>query len=346
MMNREFMMLAQNYDPKKHDVRNWYVSEKLDGFRCLWDGGISRGLQKSQVPFANCAKDERYREVQYATGLWSRYGNVIQAPEWFLDQLPIHPLDGELFAGRGRWQELSTIVKRLTPDDIAWRKIKFHVFDIPSHIALFQSGRINNTNFQKEFDQNDLMAWAGSQAKLHIWYWDLKRVVEKLEKLDGGVIVPVEQRIVGSIDDHLIEVLHQGGEGLVLRDPRSYWEPKRSRTMLKVKLENDAEATVIGYTWGRETDKGSKLLGKMGALVCSFRGLMFELSGFTDDERIMTPLEGVIDPNEGYNFPGQRTSNRWTNLSFPLGSKVTFKYRELSDGGIPKEARFWRRFVR
>jgi DNA ligase-1 len=262
-----------------------------------------------------------------------------------LDQLPPHPLDGELFAGRGKWQELSTIVKRLTPDDVAWGKVKYHVFDIPSYFALFQSGLINNPNFKKEFDQETLLTWAKFKTKAQMWYWNLKETFRRLDGLSNEVIVPVEQRPIESVDDYLTDVLHQGGEGLVLRDPRSYWEPKRSRTMLKVKLENDAEATVIGYTWGRQTDKGSKLLGRMGALVCSFRGLMFELSGFTDDERIMTPLEGA-DPDEGYNFPGQRTSNRWTNLSFPLGSTVTFKYRELSDGGIPKEARFWRRDVR
>jgi hypothetical protein len=28
---------------------------------------------------------------------------------------------------------------------------------------------------------------------------------------------------------------------------------------------------------------------------------------------------------------------------FKVGDVVTFKYRELSDDGIPKEARYWRR---
>ena len=29
--------------------------------------------------------------------------------------------------------------------------------------------------------------------------------------------------------------------------------------------------------------------------------------------------------------------------SFKVGQTVTFKYRELTDDGIPKEARYWRR---
>ena len=32
------VMLAQNYDPAKHDPTGWLMSEKLDGVRCYWDG--------------------------------------------------------------------------------------------------------------------------------------------------------------------------------------------------------------------------------------------------------------------------------------------------------------------
>ena len=32
------VMLAHNYDPEKHDVTGWLMSEKLDGVRCYWNG--------------------------------------------------------------------------------------------------------------------------------------------------------------------------------------------------------------------------------------------------------------------------------------------------------------------
>lgn len=31
-------MLASVYEPEKHDPTGWYMSEKLDGVRCIWDG--------------------------------------------------------------------------------------------------------------------------------------------------------------------------------------------------------------------------------------------------------------------------------------------------------------------
>ena len=75
------------------------------------------------------------------------------------------------------------------------------------------------------------------------------------------------------------------GEGLIIRAPNSLWIPERCHSLVKVKKLHDDEATVTGYTTGRETDKGSKLLGMMGALVVDFYGHRLELSGFTDAER-------------------------------------------------------------
>ena len=41
--------------------------------------------------------------------------------------------------------------------------------------------------------------------------------------------------------------------------------------------------------------------------------------------------------------PGQDMPAFFQGKSFKKGQTVTFKYRELTDDGIPKEARYWRR---
>ena len=41
--------------------------------------------------------------------------------------------------------------------------------------------------------------------------------------------------------------------------------------------------------------------------------------------------------------PGQDMPSFFQGKCFKVGQTVTFKYRELSDDGIPKEARYWRR---
>lgn len=88
---------------KGQDPTGWFMSEKLNGFRAIWNG--------------------------YA--LVSRTGKPFNAPDWFTEQLPLGtPLDGELWAGYGvSLAELQSRVRGSNPAD--WQGIKFHVFDIP-----------------------------------------------------------------------------------------------------------------------------------------------------------------------------------------------------------------------
>ena len=120
-LRREFLQLADHYDPHKHDVAGWFVSEKLDGTRCFWDGGITRGLPTEQVPWASIIDpktgQKKAKIKPLSTGLWSRYGNPIMAPDWWLNQLPCCPLDGELWAGRGKFQLCRSICGGDTPDE-------------------------------------------------------------------------------------------------------------------------------------------------------------------------------------------------------------------------------------
>jgi len=146
LTRREYLQLAHTFDPEKHCVAGWYLSEKLDGMRCYWDGGISRGKLCSQVAYANISKDYRRVTPPIATGLWSRYAKPIMAPDWFLDQLPEGiPLDGELYLGRKQFQALMSCVKKLDPGP-EWDDVQYKVFDIPSDQQMFRVGRIKNNN--------------------------------------------------------------------------------------------------------------------------------------------------------------------------------------------------------
>ena len=78
-------MLASVYEPEKHDPTGWYMSEKLDGVRCLWDGKT----------------------------LYSRNGNKFYPPSYFKEALPKNfELDGELWTKRDDFQKCVSIVKR------------------------------------------------------------------------------------------------------------------------------------------------------------------------------------------------------------------------------------------
>ena len=329
-------MLAQDYDPNKHYVSGMFMSEKLDGQRAFWDGGWSRGKHTSTVPYANTAKDSRFVHEQYATGLWSRYGKVIHAPDWFLDQLPQGiALDGELWGGRNTFQDMG-FIRGQNPDDSDWKYVRYYVFDSPAFVSVFQEGKINNPNFQKYIgpecqfikDAPKMFAFAFEGVTL-----EGKNVV-KHEQIR---LPPNETEARRILDEELNRITDLNGEGLMLRSAGSIWTPKRMNTLLKVKKLLDSEATVIGCTSGRETDKGSKLLGLMGALVVKWNDKVFELSGFTDEERILTnPTYAAVNP-------GQRMPDNVYPVKYPIGSTVTFRYRTLTSDGIPREARYWRK---
>lgn len=354
MAKREFLLLAHDFVPKKHMVCGWYMSEKLDGMRCFWDGGVTRGMFKSDVPWANVDRDARYKERQHATGLWSRYGHVIQASEEWLDQLPLGvPLDGELYAPGKTRQWLFSVLKKLKPYSLDWELIKYFVFDIVPYGKVFARGLIKNTQYEKQMD--GCYAWVKQRIREEPTVATFDGVVKvgfKRYKVESDVVrqhVQVElphqtDKALSLIDAQLNEVTDAGGEGLILRNPRSLWLPERSHHILKVKKLRDDEGVVVGYTTGRETDKGSKLLGMMGALIVKYQGNKFELSGFSDDER---RLSGKDDSTSAQQWatdnPGAEVPSWIQADEFPRGSKVTFRYRTLSDSGIPVEARYLRR---
>ncbi len=359
MGKREFLQLAHDHETK-HNIAGWWMSHKLDGQRCFWDSGITRGLPTGEVPFANVAKDARYVDTPIATGLWSRYGKAIQAPDWWVADLPKVPLDMELYLGRGGHQELRTIVAKIVPDE-RWERVTGEVIDSPCLRDVFSDGDIRNANWETSFYSRLLYPWIeqrggilGSTELFKDTYARLRamRLPDWVHVLEQTPLSKDGFEADRQVRDELLRVTHpaQGkpGEGLVVRDPNGVWVPKRSRDLLKVKPENDAEGTVVGFTYGRETDKGSRHLGRMGALILDLfpgepRGApmtkrRLELSGFSDAER------ATVNHGDGYltragqdALPGDGET-----VHFKIGDRVTFSYRELTNDGIPKEARFLR----
>ena len=96
------ILLAETYSGQV-DVSRYLASEKFDGVRAVWDGRVMR----------------------------FRSGNPVNAPQWFIDGLPKVPLDGELWLGRGRFEQLSGIVRKEVPNDAEWREVRYMIFELP-----------------------------------------------------------------------------------------------------------------------------------------------------------------------------------------------------------------------
>ena len=138
------------------DITSYWVSEKLDGVRAYWNG----------------------------KQLLSKQGHPYMAPEWFTEQLPNVPMDGELWTGRGQFEALVSTVTKYQPDDEQWQNVRYMVFDLP-HESLSFSAR-------------------------------LKRLEQIVERQNTPYLVMVEQLQLADsqvLMDKLDQVMTLGGEG-------------------------------------------------------------------------------------------------------------------------------------
>jgi DNA ligase-1 len=116
------------------------------------------------------------------------------------------------------------------------------------------------------------------------------------------------------LKEELAMVESLGGEGLMARQPGSLYEIGRSHTLLKIKNFKDSECIVLDYEKGR-----GRHAGRMGALICRDikTGVEFKIgTGFTDASRNHPPL---------------------------VGSIITYRFQELTDGGKPRFPSFIRK---
>ena len=358
-MKRLLLQKAHRHIDGKHAVVDQYMSEKYDGIRAFWDGGISRGLPCSEVPYANTAKDKK---PHIATGLWSMNAKAIFAPDWWLDKLPAFPVDGELWCGHGKHQQTKSAVSTHTPIDERWRSVQYMLFDSPNLGDILFDGSINTTTHKATFCwiedwlEARSIAWGHKQSK-YASHYPFSSTLEFMQtKIEQNEIVKVvSQQLVQSeeqVQTELRRVLALGGEGIVLRSPDAYYSPSRVHSCTKWKPYIDDEAIVTGrIKTGRQTALGSKLLGLMGALEVCWNGKYFWLSGFTDLERELIdtkelPVSLQAAKHSAYTWacrnPDTLGLPNIKPLLFSTGDKITFKYRELSDASIPKEASYLR----
>ena len=225
------LLLAGRYRPGI-DLRDWWVSEKYDGVRAHWDG----------------------RQLR------TRGGERIAAPAWFTAGWPALPMDGELWAGRGRFEHAQSAAAREQPDDAQWRALRYMVFDLPAHPG--------------SFDERLAALRAAVSALDHTW------------------IQAVPQRKVAGdaeLQALLREVVRGGGEGLMLHRGASLYRAGRGEDLLKLKTHDDAEARVIAHVPGK-----GKHAGRLGALMVETpEGRRFALgTGFTDAQRADPPPVG------------------------------------------------------
>jgi DNA ligase 1 len=146
------VLLAKKYGGQ--DPTCYWMSEKLDGVRAIWDGH---------------------------SGFWSRTGKPFNAPDWFQVAMPQGVvLDGELFAGRGLFRDTISAVRRKVPRDDQWRGITYLVFDMPQDGGTFEGrmkklGRILRDEGDPRFVRMVAQKVCGSGADLDRFHREISR---------------------------------------------------------------------------------------------------------------------------------------------------------------------------
>jgi DNA ligase-1 len=240
-------LLAHKYEGQ--DPSNYYISEKLDGMRAIYDGKSNSFI--------------------------SRNNNELNAPKFFTEKFPKNlVLDGELFTKRKDFSGTGIFRKKI-PVDSEWKKGVYMVFDLPMVRAPFEER-----------------------------YKMMKRLLKGIPYLKV-----VEQSEVKDFKD--MEKIHKklvsaGAEGTMLREKGSFYEHKRSKTLLKLKDYFDAEVKVIGHELGDGRNEGV-----LGALHVKWKNSKMGTNEFK--------VGSGFDDNDRRNY----------KKLFPIGTILTIKYWEI-----------------
>ncbi|MGJ0334752.1 DNA ligase [Aliarcobacter cryaerophilus] len=211
--------------------------------------------------------------------LFSKNKNKIFAPSWFTKDFPPFPLDGELWTKRGDFENIQSIVlsKQESKD---WENITYNIFEIPNA----------NGNFKTRLD-----------------------FLENYLKKNPNRYIKIIPQIVCKDKNHLNkflkELLENGAEGVIIKNPNLSYETGRTNNSLKVKEFLDDEGKVIAHNFNKDG---------------SFKSLKIELKNKT-----VFNLGGGFKKEDRLNPP-------------KVGKFVTFKYYGLTKNGKPKFASFLR----
>lgn len=190
-------MLAHKYDPNRVDWSNAFVQYKYDGHRCLIE-----------------VRDGRARA-------YTRRGLPIRTIGHILDQLGDLDdciLDGELYVHGEPLQTITSLVKRVQPDN---QKLRFILYDMMDMDASFQDR-----------------------------LYEILRVAEicNAAAKDSAIKVALTERVTSdnAVQEFFALARERGYEGAIVRISERGYEPgKRSRQTLKVKKMHDDEFKVV-----------------------------------------------------------------------------------------------------
>lgn len=228
-------MLAKKLeDDVKFSRNGYFVTEKLDGNRCIasYDGEkwnfTSRNGKPMHVDFDMSAMDKRYV-----------YDGEVLSPEQTRNSMSIYEYVAWGFddkqSGRDEFNTTSGLINRHTKD----KRLVFNIFDVVDGSAKY----IDRRTYLAELAPVDL----GPDV----------RILPVLGYFDN------KDDLFNYIPEMLDKVVSKGGEGLMINLADSTYLQKRTDQLLKVKKVYTMDMKVVAVEYGK-----GKYEDQIGALIC------------------------------------------------------------------------------
>lgn len=212
----------------------------------------------------------------------TRSGQEIKAPKWFIKLLPKFDVEGELYFGKNTFHRTGSL--RSSSNQKSWETVCYYIFDL--------------------VDYN--LCWLDRQAFLS----------ESIQKTDHIKLVKWEKvSSLSHLEKTYNKITEQLGEGIVIANPRGFYQDGHVEQILKYKAVQDSEAVIIGYN---TDDKNVRL--------CSF---------------IVHPINSHTQkPNKKISFnigTGLKVPQRYNyETKFPIGTIVSYTYELMGKNGKPR----------
>eukprot|EP00796_Vickermania_ingenoplastis_P010477 gene10477-7282_t len=304
-------MLAQKWElvakMLQGNTSKLLASPKIDGIRCI----VGYNAERDELQF------------------FSRGGIILECCHGLVTRLlplfradPKLMLDGEIFAPKCNFEELSGLVRRLeskTPPEMREKQanlIEFFAFDI-----MYASRLKVDAPFSERYQLlKELIPTCGAKRISNYQHDERRKKVIRREFHGAGVAdsgnrvfhVPAAAVLPHEINDVLKEGCAQGFEGLMIRRPEfPYEHGKRSFGLLKFKEMHDAEFKVVDVVPGEGKFKNS-----LGAFVCVTK----------DGQQFNAPPKVSMPQRQ----------RMWKQRNMYIGKWLTIQYQELSSQDIPR----------
>ena len=273
--------------------------------------GVNADLSKLQFPVIVSPKLDGIRAIVKDGVVYSRTGKPI--PNKHIQSLfgPYHGLDGELIVGnptdKNVFQNTTSGVMTIesTPN------VSYHVFDMWNNSLQYKQ-RLHILN--SLVDAVNLFSTK----------------IDKVESLYCNSLKEVELREQ--------QYLQQGYEGLIIRNPNSYYKNGRSTVreggLLKLKRFKDGEAEVFGYNPLFHNNNPEEL-DELGYTIRSTaKNGMVELEALGSLE--VLDMKTGLAFSIGSGFTANQRKELWKEKEKLLGKIVKYKYFDVSILNAPR----------